>query len=302
MNEKISNLRQVASVTRYTVTEGVLKGLDVIDCTNGKIRFLINTDKACDVMQLYHEGENVSFVSKNGFTKREIPFLNRFEGGMLYTCGLDSIGARDGFELHGTFHNTPAEVTRAEVCDEGVVVEAKIRSTALFGKNLLMKRRITSPLGSDSVRVSDTLVNEGTNEENYCILYHVNLGYPMLDSGSYIVADTEEIIPRTEWSGENVADAFKIKDPVPNEDECCYFLKLKTPKISLVNEKARKKFTLSYSPDTLPKFVEWRSMASFDYALGLEPCTSVLDAGFEYRTLAPSENVSFFVNIKVEKI
>ena len=83
MDGRISNLAQVASLRRYMLTEGVGKGLDVIDCDNGCIRFLLNVDKALDVMQLYHEGQNVSFISKNGFTKREIAFLNRFEGGMV---------------------------------------------------------------------------------------------------------------------------------------------------------------------------------------------------------------------------
>ena len=137
MDGKISNFGQVASLRRYTLTEGREKGLDVLDCDNGKLRFLINVSKACDVMQLYHEGQNVSFVSKNGFTKRETNFLNRFEGGMLYTCGLDSVGGREGYELHGTLHNTPAEIVHAVCNEDGITVEALIRDTALFGKNSL---------------------------------------------------------------------------------------------------------------------------------------------------------------------
>ena len=100
---KISNFDQVASVRRHTLTEGKEKGLDVLDCDNGKLRFLLNVSKACDIMQLYHEGQNISFISKNGFTKRETSYLSRFEGGMLYTCGLDNLGRRTGYEMHGTF-------------------------------------------------------------------------------------------------------------------------------------------------------------------------------------------------------
>ena len=39
MDGKISNLQQVASLRRYTLTEGCEKGLDVLDCDNGKIRY-----------------------------------------------------------------------------------------------------------------------------------------------------------------------------------------------------------------------------------------------------------------------
>ena len=76
--KKISNLQQIASVRRYTITEGVSKDLKVIDCDNGKIRFLLNESKALDIMQLWHENTNISFVSKNGFSAREISFLRRF--------------------------------------------------------------------------------------------------------------------------------------------------------------------------------------------------------------------------------
>ena len=300
MDGRISNFAQIASVNRYTITEGEGSGLDVIDCNNGKLRFLVNVSKACDVMQLYHEGVNVSFVSKNGFTKRELPFLNRFEGGMLYTCGLDSVGGREGYELHGTFHNTPAKITHCEVNENGICIEATVQSTALFGKNLSIKRKITSAVCGESVRVEDTLLNAGYADENYCLLYHVNVGYPMLDDGAALVADVETVAPRTPWAGESLDSMYQMKDSVVGEEECCYFLKLAKPQITLVNERIGKRFTLSYSADTLPCFVEWKSMASGDYALGLEPATTELDDRFQYRTVAPGESIQFSVTMTVE--
>lgn len=66
MDAKISNFQQVASLRRYTLTEGGANGLRVLDCDNGKIRFLLNESKALDIMQLYCEGKNISFVSKTG--------------------------------------------------------------------------------------------------------------------------------------------------------------------------------------------------------------------------------------------
>ena len=301
MDGRISNFQQVASIRRYTLTEGRGKGLDVLDCDNGKIRFLLNVSKACDIMQLYHEGQNMSFVSKNGFTKREIPFLKRFEGGMLYTCGLDSVGGREGYELHGTLHNIPAEIIRAECNESGILVEAIIRDTALFGKNLVLKRRVFTEIASDSVSVEDTLVNEGYKTEEYCLLYHINVGYPMLDNGAKVVADVESYTPRTAWAKQNETTMYAMNDAVPNQEEACYFLKLSKPEIALVNEKIGKKFTVSYSGDTLTHFVEWKSMASGDYALGLEPCTTELDDRFAYKTIEVGEEIKFFVKILITK-
>lgn len=301
MDGRISNLQQVASIRRYTLTEGCGKDLDVLDCDNGKIRFLLNVSKACDIMQLYHEGQNMSFVSKNGFMKREIPFLNRFEGGMLYTCGLDSVGGREGYELHGTFHNTPAEIIRAECNENGIVVEAIIRNTALFGKNLVMKRKIFTAVLGDSVTLEDTLINEGYRDEEYCLLYHVNVGYPMLDEGAKIVADVKSYTPRTAWAKENEGTMYEMNTAKACAEETCYFLRMRKPCVQLVNPKIGKTFGLTYSADTLPYFVEWKSMASGDYALGLEPATTELDDRFAYKTIHAQEKKTFRLQICVTR-
>ncbi len=302
MDGRISNFAQVASLRRYTLTEGRARGVEVLDCDNGNLRVLLNLSKALDVMQLYHKGQNMSFLSKNGLDDRDIGFLRRFEGGMLYTCGLDSVGGRDGYELHGTIHTTPAELVRAECGEDGIIVEAILRDTALFGKNLVLRRKVTSAIGSETFTVEDTLCNEGYAPEDYCLLYHVNLGYPMLDKDAYVEAEELSCEPRTPWAGQNMADRHRMTDAVAGQEETCYFLKLKKPEVSLVNEKIGKKFTVSYSPDTLPSFVEWKSMASGDYALGLEPCTTELDDRFTYRRIDAGERISFRVSLTVSEL
>ena len=302
MDGRISNFAQVATLRRYVMTDGVEKGLEVIDCDNGKIRFLLNVTKALDVMQLFHKGQNVSFLSKNAFTAREVGFLDRFEGGMLYTCGLDSVGGREGYEIHGSLHNTPAEVVLAECDEDGIAVEAIMRSTSLFGQNLVLRRRVTSAIGSDTVTIEDTLTNQGFKTEDYCLLYHVNVGYPMLDEGAEVVADIKSSVPRTEWSANTAADMLTISDSVAGQEESCYFLTLGSPSASLQNKKLGKKFTVSYSGDTLPHFLEWRSMASGDYALGLEPCTTELDGHFKASKIDASESVRFTLSLSVTEI
>ena len=299
MDGRISNWMQIASLRRYELTEGAERGLRVLDCDNGKLRFLLNESKALDIMQLYHEGQNVSFISKNGFTAWETPFASRFEGGVLYTCGSDSVGAREGYELHGSHHNTPARVTRAECSEAGILVEAEMSETELFGKNLVFRRRVFSAVGSDALEICDTLENRGAREEAYCLLYHVNVGYPMLNEGAELVDDAEEVIPRTPWAAEHLAERRQMGVSVDNEEEMCYFLRLKTPAVSLVNKALGKTFSLAWSGDTLPYFVQWKSMASGDYALGLEPCTTELDDRFVYKKIGAGERVAFRIKIGV---
>lgn len=67
MNEKISNLSQLAYVRRYTLTDGSEAGLKIVEVHNGKLRFLLNESKALEMPQLWHEGTNVSFVSERTY-------------------------------------------------------------------------------------------------------------------------------------------------------------------------------------------------------------------------------------------
>lgn len=302
MNGKISNLIQTTSLRRYTITEGREKGLEVIDCDNGRLRFLLNVSKACDMMQLYHGGVNLSFVSKNGFHPRELVFANRFEGGMIYTCGLDSLGEREGFEEHGSIHNVPAEILRAECSEEGIVVEALIRDTCVGGKNLVIRRKITTAIGSDTVRLEDVLTNRSYRDEPYCLLYHVNVGYPMLDEGARIEIDSETCLPRTECAARQLDSACRIDAPVPEAEETCYYFDPKNGKASLVNDSLGKRFQVLYSRDTLPHFLGWKSLASGDFAVGLEPATAKLDHLFEMKTLPAGESVRFCIELSVQNL
>lgn len=197
MEGKVSNTAQIAYVRRYTLTEGRETGLKIIEVENGRLRFLLNESRALDIAQLWHGGKNVSFISKIGMNSDESSFLNRFEGGMLYTCGLESVGGREGYELHGTLHLTPARVTKAECTQQGITIEAEMLCAQLFGKELVLKRRIFTALGSDTLEITDTLENRAYRDEQYCLLYHVNLGYPMLDEGAEIVAEEKKVFPRT---------------------------------------------------------------------------------------------------------
>lgn len=298
-NGRISNNCQVFGVKRYTLNGGVSDGLKVVECFNGKLRFLLNESKALDIMQIFCDGENMSFVSKNGFTAREIAFENRFEGGALYTCGLDAVGGVEGKEVHGSFHITPAEVIRAECAEDGIYVEADIKSTALFGKNLVMRRKIFSAYNSSKIELRDELVNLGTKEEDYCLLYHINLGYPLLAEGGKIIADTEKVKGRNDRAEKFIKEWDTVFPPEDNAEEACYYLKPKDGTVYYFNPRSKRKFTLNFS-DNLDNFVLWKSWASGDYALGLEPTTTLLDENFSYRKISAGKSEFYRVTLAIE--
>jgi hypothetical protein len=303
MNGKINNLCQIAYLKRYTLNDGTENGLKVLEVFNGKLRFCLNESKALDIMQLWYGNDNISFISKNGFTAREITFLKRFEGGLLYTCGLDNIGAQvDGVEQHGTFHNTPAKIIKAVCTEKEIEVVGEIHISSLFGWNLTITRTIKTEVGSETFTLVDEMVNNAYAPANYSVLYHVNLGYPMLDEGAKIEMDGEGI-GIGEYAKKRADDRFIFTGNVDNEDERCYSIRNNTPIVKVTNDKIGKKFTLEYSKDTLPCLTQWSSAASGDYALGIEPCSAELSKEtFTQRVINAGETKKFSLKISVNQI
>jgi hypothetical protein len=123
----------------------------------------------------------------------------------------------------------------------------------------------------------------------------------MLDEGAKLFAKVKNCVPRTSWAEKNKDIMYEMSAPKAEQEEACYFLELETPSAVVINEKIGKSFRLTYSGDTLPCFVEWKSMASGDYALGLEPCTTELDDRFVYKTIAAQEKKVFKIELAVSK-
>ncbi|MBR2057053.1 MAG: DUF4432 family protein, partial [Clostridia bacterium] len=168
--------------------------------------------------------------------------------------------------------------------------------------NLLFTRTITTKVGSSSVTVADTLENQGYTDSEYCLLYHVNVGYPMLDEGVRIVQDEESVLPRNHWAKVKFEGRNTLTDSVDGEEEQCYYITHKTPHVEVVNDRIGRRFSLDYSKDTLPYFVQWNSRMSGDYAQGLEPTTTFLDDTFKRNKIGVGEKVNFFVKFTVDRL
>ena len=281
----IGNPAQLYTLRRVTIEEGRAKGVQVIEvCTAGGLQLDILPDTGLDIGQAKYKGVNMSWMSKNGYdsptviSPYENEFLNTFPGGLLYTCGLRSAGPanRDGDEwhpLHGRYHGISAQQVCAEAVGDEIVIRGTIRETALFGHVLELKRTIRIPVYGSSVTVEDTVSNLSPRDEEFMQIYHCNFGYPLLSEKARLVLPEErETIPRTEFAKTGLGRECRFDEPADGEEERVFFQKMKKEFWArLENPELGVNMTISWSGDTLPVLTQWRSMASGDYALGLEP-------------------------------
>ena len=293
----IGNPAQLVTLRRVTVSEGRAKGTEMIEVrTAGGLELDILPDAGLDIGQCRYKGTNMSWMSKNGYdspaaiSPYETEFVNTFPGGLLYTCGLRSAGPanRDNGEwhpLHGRFHSLSAEQVCAELKDDEIVISGLIRETALFGHCLEVRRVIHIPAFGSSVTVQDTVTNLTPRDEEIMQIYHCNFGYPLLSEKAKLVLPEErETVPRTEFAKTGLGRECEFDKPIDGEEERVFFQKMKNEYWArLENPALNVNMTISWSGDTLPILSQWRSMASGDYVLGLEPTNCYIMGRHEER-------------------
>ncbi len=293
----IGNPSQLVTVRRVTVASGRAKGTEIIEVrTAGGLELDILPDAGLDIGQCRYRGINMSWMSRNGYdspaviSPYETEFVNTFPGGLLYTYGLRSAGPanRDKGEwhpLHGRYHSLQADQVCAELADDMVLVRGTIRETALFGHCLEVKREIRVPAFGASVTVQDIVTNLTPRDEEIMQIYHCNFGYPLLSEKAKLVLPEErETIPRTEFAKTGLGRECDFDEPIDNEEERVFFQRMAQDFWARVeNEAIGTLMTISWSGDTLPILSQWRSMASGDYVLGLEPTNCYISGRHDER-------------------
>ena len=204
---RLGALEQVVSVESSIRTDGPDAGTRRIRLVNGPLDVELLPDRGLDIAQVRAGGVPLAWISATGFPPArpddadERGWLRAFGGGLLTTCGLRNVGPAvvdrgERHPMHGRYSSLRARVTRAEATDREVVVEGTVREAAVFGADLELRRRIVLPVGEARLRVEDVLVNRGPRPEEPMVLYHVNLGWPLVDEGTLLRSPATAVRPR----------------------------------------------------------------------------------------------------------
>jgi hypothetical protein len=290
----VGSLQQVAYVRPVTYAEGRSSGLKAYDVKNGKLSMRIMADKCLDVSEFSYGGVNINFLSKPGLQGRNQYDTNGQEaiysimGGLFFTSGLDNICAPctiNGvdYPMHGRVRTTPAEHLSADAHwedgDYVMKVSGEIREAALFGSNMTLRRSISTKLGEKSVTVTDEIENQSFRNEPLMLLYHINMGYPFLDENTRLLIPTSKVTARDSDGKGHEAEYDRMGAPKDNEPEYVFIHSLKYDQngdamVCVLNEPLGLGLKLEFNKKNLPYFMEWKSTASGDYVIGLEPSNS----------------------------
>jgi hypothetical protein len=235
---------------------------------------------------------------------------------LVARCGLVSNGAPE-FDsygrlvhgLHGRIANLPAhDVTVTLDEDAGTVtLTGAVDETRFLCHALRMETKLV--LKSSW---TDTITNLSDRPATMQMLYHVNLGRPMLGGGAELVAAIDELAPRDPHAATDVPTWNRYAAPEPGHAEQVHFAKLRPAAdgratAMLVSPERTHGAALSWNADTLPWFTLWKNLGGErdGYVTGLEPGTNLPNTrSFEESQkrvvpLAPGASVSFDLAIDV---
>jgi len=289
----VGSLSQVFGIRPVSGGAGKETGLRCIEMNNGGgLQLTVAESKALDLLQVSWKGMNLGFETKAGIhapwlcDEVGMSYRRNLGAGFLYTAGLSNVGGfceedNEYHYAHGALKNTPAETVSCRTDWDGdectLTVEGEVRESAFFGRNLLLRRSISTQVGSNSFRIHDVIENQDFAPAQLMLLYHMNLGFPLLEEGAELLlrAKTTEAM-----SAHTLTDPdWRIMcPPIDNNEEYLY---VHTPQVdadgmaraALWNERLSLGLEVSFTPQTLPYLVQWKCMKSGDYALGVLPST-----------------------------
>ena len=317
MNKYIGHPNQVFGVEEMRLTNGKGDGMRMLYVRNGKgLEFWVSVDRCADISRLSLKGDNFGYFAPCGYVSPQYyddkgaGFLKSFTAGFFTTCGLTAVGSPcidDGEELplHGTISNTPCESIGYWTEDDGIHIKATVRDAAIFSHKLILEREYIVSLDKNEICLCDTVKNIGSKDSPLEILYHCNMGYPLLDENAEITIPSKEILPRNDHAKTGIFDCLKCEKPQNDYEEMCFYHTLcGQTEVKIANPKIKKGLKMSYDTNELKYFTQWKMMGEYDYVMGLEPGNCLPDGRAAMRDkgileiLKPGEKKVF--NLKFE--
>lgn len=317
MNKYLGHDLQIFGVESVKIDGGKGDGMRLLNVRNGKgLEFTVSVDRCADISRLSLDGVNFGYFSPCGYVSpkyydnKGAGFLKSFTAGFFTTCGLCAVGSPctdDGEELplHGTISNTPCENIAHWTDEENIHIKAQIRDASIFAHQLILEREYIVSLNENTITLKDTVKNIGSAASPIEVLYHCNMGYPLLCENAKVTIPGISITPRDEHAKEDIENAKVMEKPQKGFVERCYYHEMHgNVTVSIENPDINKGLKMHYDADNLKCFTEWKMMGEYDYVLGLEPGNCLPDGRDVMREtgmlefLEPGEEKSFQIKFE----
>ena len=231
-------------------------------------------------------------------------------------CGLSNIGGPcsvdgESLGLHGRLSHIPADGVNGTAAwtDDGrytLEISGVVSQTRVFGEKLRLTRRLTTAYGDNAVTVRDTIENVGFTPAPCLLLYHINLGWPLIDTGAQIEAVPHTVTPQNARAAEGLAEWMRFTPPAPGFAEQVFYHEIPADRDGLATLTVRngaRAVSVGYRVAELPWLIQWRMLGQGEYVTGLEPANGFPEGQARLaergmvRRIAPGEAFETLVRI-----
>lgn len=284
INPYIGHESQLYGVEEHRLLGGKGDNMRLLQVKNGKgLEFTVSVDRGADISRVSLQGCNLGYFAACGYVapsyydEKGYGFLKSFTTGFLTTCGLRAVGtpcSDDGEELplHGTINHIPAEQLNYEVTENEIIIRAEIHDERIFGPKLVLLRKMICSLQNNTIKIIDKVENRGDTETPLMLLYHLNMGYPLLSEKAELSISSKEVKPRNKRAAQDLSSWNQILPPQKGFEEQCYYHTFeKEGTAGIYNHEVGKGLMIRFDSENLDYFTQWKMMGYRDYVMGLEP-------------------------------
>ncbi len=286
------DLSQIAGIRLLTLSGGREAGVRIADIRTGSgLRFQVTLDRGMDISLADYRGIPLAWRSRTGdahpayFEPGGTGWLRTFAGGLMTGCGLTAAGAPcvdegESLGLHGRLSHLAAtdieSSTRWEETACRFLLEGSIREYLPFSHALVLRRAIEASLGESVIRIRDRVTNEGDSRTPLMMLYHFNIGWPIVSPSSRVVLRASGVRPRDADAAAGMGRERECDPPSAGYREQVFYHDLVPDAeglttAAIVNLPLGLGLYVRSRQAELPYFTQWKMMGSGMYVMGLEP-------------------------------
>jgi hypothetical protein len=286
------------AVRKRTLRGGLSEGVDVVILDNGPLRAYVLPTRGMGLGWAQYRNVRLGWDSPvpdpvhpqfvNLEARGGLGWLEGFNE-LLCRCGLASNGppGRDGnapLTLHGRIANRPAGRVEYSVDLEPpytIRVTGQVEEAGLFCGRLRLTATYETVSGSPVLTVQDVVENLGGQPAEFQMLYHLNVGAPVLAAGSRVALPFRELAPLTPRAAEGIDAWDSYAAPQAGYTEQVYVAEPLADEngrtLAVLHDPAAARgVAVRWAVRELPCFTLWKNTAAVEdgYVTGLEPATN----------------------------
>lgn len=288
------------SVCKRTLHGGASEGVELVEIDNGRLTLKVVASRGLGIWHAEMDGERLGWNSpvRGPIHPVFVPLMDPAGTGwlegfdeLMVRCGLESNGSavfspegRLVYPLHGKIANRPAHSLRITVDDVAgtIALHGVVDEIRFHFQKLQLVSTLTTSFHGTTFEWHDQVINLGGGPAQMQMLYHINIGRPLLTPGARLIAPVRTVSPHDCYLDPGGTSSYRTYPEIEGLPmQQSYFCDLLAGPdamtcVLLQNAVQERGLAIQFNVRDLPCFSLWRNNVPDQdgYVTALEPGTN----------------------------